>query len=216
MSFCLAYEPQNLNNFDSLLFPLDKIKNVINKVSITIGKIAVDVFGFEINDCLDAFQNENDSLDVNQLTPISCIVTEKIEDTTSSFDIVVPQSEINVLNIRKKMLEDSFMASFDAEKKGLDVFLPTFEQLECYVQRLDFKGCFVDVSTTEELIDFNLTFDGDLFVSIAKAIGATDSNEVMFSISRKKRKIIISQMDVDELISKIKDVQKIIQQETQI
>ena len=143
-------------------------------------------------------------------------VTEKIEDTTSSFEIVVPQSEINVLNIRKKMLEDSFAASFDAEKKGLDVFLPTFEQLECYVQRLDFKGCFVDVSTTEELIDFNLTFDGDLFVSIAKAIGATDSNEVMFSISRKKRKIIISQLDVDELISKIKDVQKIIQQETQI
>lgn len=212
MSSCLVYESQSLINLDTLSTSLDKIKNVINKASVTIGKIVVDVFGFTVNNYLDAFQSKNDTLEVNKLIPTSCDITEKIKNTTSPFDLVIPQSEVNAFSNRQKMLDDSFEAAFNDEKADYEMFFPTFEQLKASVRKLDFKGCFVDVSRSRERVNFNLSFNGGLFVSLAKTVDSTESNDVMFSISRNKRKIIISQMDVDELIEKIKDVQEIIKE----
>jgi hypothetical protein len=208
----LVYVPQSLINLDSLSTSLDKIKNVINKVSVTIGKIVVEVFGFTINDHLEAFQSKNDALDVNKLIPTSCNITEKIKNTALPFDLVFPQSEVNALSNRQKMLDDSFWKSFNAKEDDSKIFFPTFEKLKASVQKLDFKGCFVDVSRCRERVNFHLTFNGDLFVSLAKTIDSIESNDVMFSISRKKRKIIISQMNIDELIEKIKEVQEIIEE----
>ena len=193
MDSCYVY---NSCLFDDDLFQsisLDRIKDAFKTVRIKIGDFFVDVLD-------DAS---------SKLNVASLDIEEKIENGECSFGLALPQSEINIIKHRQEMLDQSFSECFDDANNDRNVFSPVYEQLKGFVQSLDFEDCIVNASRKRERVDFNLFFDGGLFVSVAQNINSDENDDVMFSVSRNKKKIIISKMDIHELMEKIKIVQKI-------
>ena len=211
MDSCYVY---NSCLFDDDLFQsisLDRIKDAFKTVRIKIGDFFVDVFGFEIRKEENVLQDDVDVLDdaSSKLNVASLDIEEKIENGECSFGLALPQSEINIIKHRQEMLDQSFSECFDDANNDRNVFSPVYEQLKGFVQSLDFEDCIVNASRKRERVDFNLFFDGGLFVSVAQNINSDENDDVMFSVSRNKKKIIISKMDIHELMEKIKIVQKI-------
>lgn len=101
-------------------------------------------------------------------------------------------------------LYESFSESYKTGKyikKFKDVYLKMVED----ISTLAFTDCFVDLSNKRNRVDFNLSFDNDINISVARS---TDSNDDidMFSISRNKKTIVISTMKHKELIEKLKEI----------
>ena len=211
MESCLAYEQClfDCNEFQNKLFR--RSRKPVDSMHVKNGKLEIYVYGFETNKEVDVFERTVDVLSgiSSELTPFfDHDVDEIAENKSECFSHVISQLEINTIRHRR-MLEESFLESLSEKTCDKECFTSVFEQLGNRIQKLDFKGCFVDVSQVRNRINFNLVFDGGLFISIAKTIDSIDSDEVMFSISRNKKKIIISQMNVDDLMEKISEVQKI-------
>lgn len=101
-------------------------------------------------------------------------------------------------------LYESFSESYKTEKyikKFEDTYLKIVED----ISTLAFKDCFVDLSNKRNRVTFHLSFDNNINISIARS---TDSNDDMdmFSVSRNKKKIVISTMKHNELIKKLKEI----------
>lgn len=105
---------------------------------------------------------------------------------------------------QKFKLYESFSESYKTGKyikKFKDTFLKMVED----ISTLAFTDCFVNLSNKRNRVDFNLSFDSNMFISVARS---TDSNDDMdmFSVSRNKKKIVISIMKHNELIKKLKEI----------
>lgn len=112
------------------------------------------------------------------------------------------------VSVTRLMLKKSFEESFKIINAD-DSFVTVFDKMAESIQTLNFKDCFVDVSQKRRRVDFNLAFDNDIFVSIARNVDLVDSDEVMFAISHKKENIVIDQMNLHRLINKIKELPEI-------
>lgn len=101
-------------------------------------------------------------------------------------------------------LYESFSESYKTGKY-IKKFEDTFLKMVKDISTLAFTGCFVDLSNEMNIVDFNLMFDDNISISVARS---TDSNDDidMFSISRNKKKIVISTMKHNELIEKLKEI----------
>lgn len=101
-------------------------------------------------------------------------------------------------------LYESFSESYKTGKY-IKKFEDTYLKMVKDISTLAFTGCFVDLSNKMNIVDFNLMFDDNINISVARS---TDSNDDMdmFSISRNKKKIIISIMKHNELIKKLKEI----------
>lgn len=211
MDSSFVYAPRFFDDDFFRSIPLDSIKDAFNTIRIKIGDFFVEVLGFETRKEEDVLQDDVDVLDnTSSRLNVACFdIEKKIENGEYSFGIALPQSEINIIKHRQEMLDQSFSECFDETNDDRDVFSPVYEQLKFFIQTLDFEDCVVNASRKRERVDFNLFFDGGLFVSIAQDINSDENDDVMFSISRNKKKIIISRMNIHELMEKIKIVQKI-------
>lgn len=101
-------------------------------------------------------------------------------------------------------LYESFSESYKTGKyikKFEDTYLKMVED----ISTLAFKDCFVDLSNKRNRVDFNLSFDNNINISVARS---TDSNDDidMFSVSRNNETIVISTMKHNELIKKLKEI----------
>ena len=101
-------------------------------------------------------------------------------------------------------LYESFSESYKTGKyikKFKDIYLKMVKG----ISTLAFTDCFVDLSNKRNRVDFNLSFDNNINISVARS---TDSNDDMdmFSVSRNKETIVISTMKHNELIKKLKEI----------
>lgn len=99
-------------------------------------------------------------------------------------------------------LNSSFLSHFDENMSDMYKFFPTYEQIRNAVCNLDIKDQYVDISRRQKFVDFNLYLDDDITVSITKYISNHDDN-VMFTISRHGRTLVVNQMPLFDLINEI-------------
>lgn len=102
-------------------------------------------------------------------------------------------------------LRESFYANFDENQADLSRYNSLFKILANELSYLSIKYAFVDVSRREDMIDFNMNLDEDIFLSVAKKL-EEQSDEVMFTIARNRKTLVIDEMPIKELIMKVSDV----------
>ena len=99
---------------------------------------------------------------------------------------------------------EKLTASFDENfigKDGKEQFQPLFDWMVNYVSQLEFQDCFVDIA--RDRIDMNI-FRNGLSVTISQVIEPDERDIVMYSVSHNNVTLIISMMEINELIESIK------------
>ena len=104
-------------------------------------------------------------------------------------------------------LFNSFEQNFDVISTDKEHFMPVFNCLAESLCVLDIKDVFVDVGRKQDIIDFNLTLENGLFLSVAKNVFTT-SDDVMFAISRNQKTLVIDELPLKELLKKLKEIFK--------
>ena len=102
-------------------------------------------------------------------------------------------------------LFNSFEQNFDVNSTDKEHFMPVFECLADALCVLEIKDIFVDVSRKQDLIDFNLTLENGLFLSVAKNV-FQKSDDVMFAIARNSKTLVIDEMPLAELMKKLNEI----------
>lgn len=109
-------------------------------------------------------------------------------------------------NPREK-LDKSFEESFSTGQYS-DCFKALYDRMAPSIAELGFDEAFVECSNRRGRLDFNLFYTSGLFISVARPVESND-NVDFFSISRNKKKIIISQLDHVELIERLKEAERV-------
>ena len=102
-------------------------------------------------------------------------------------------------------LFNSFEQNFDVNSTDKEHFMTVFECLADALCVLEIKDIFVDVSRKQDLIDFNLTLENGLFLSVAKNV-FQKSDDVMFAIARNSKTLVIDKMPLSELMKKLNEI----------
>ena len=102
-------------------------------------------------------------------------------------------------------LFNSFEQNFDVYSTDKEHFMPVFECLANALCVLEIKDIFVDVSRKQDLIDFNLTLENGLFLSVAENV-FQKSDDVMFAIARNSKTLVIDEMPLAELMKKLNEI----------
>lgn len=107
--------------------------------------------------------------------------------------------------VSARKLQDSFYENFDDNQDDIDRFLPMFKAMSRELSRLPIEEVFVDVSRKKGMIDFNLSMQEGVFLSVAKTLDETSDN-VMFSIARNHNTLVIDEMPLRGLMKKVVNV----------
>lgn len=102
-------------------------------------------------------------------------------------------------------LRESFYANFEDGQQDFDRFAPLFKTMAKELSALKIDYSFVDVSRKKGMIDFNLNIEEGIFLSVAKQI-EEPSNDVMFTIARNHKTLVIDEMPLHELMGKVNNV----------
>lgn len=102
-------------------------------------------------------------------------------------------------------LNKSFNENFKNSKQPIERFKPLFTKIADELKQLNATDVFVDVSFKKNIIDFNLSFEEGLFLSVASGVdNATD--EVMFSVARNHKTLVIDTIQLKEVVQKAIDI----------
>lgn len=190
MSYSIAYNLNSVVQMDlSRLHKLTFDKS--NEVFIKVGNFVTKVFGATSSRL--SYQNGN-------------FISNSI--TNSNQDVFIDKREKEIFFARMK-LDKSFEKTLK-KVNSREFYKETYQEMARTIQLLNFEDCFVDISQTRKLVEFNLSFKNDLFVSIAKNLNDVESDEVMFAISHEQQNIVIDQMNLKTLIEKIVKSQEIV------
>ncbi len=200
---------------------LDSLKNLYEEPNCPVGhKIRVNALAlFLVVTSIDA---QTDEMEKFQASIINTPTIEKIVDSDyfsnslmPSIDVTINQTVYKVLvseNLRpwqrretKRKLYNSFYDNFDEIQTDIDHFLPLFKEMTKELSRLQIMEVFVDVSRNNNMIDFNLNLQEDIFLSVAKMVEEKSMN-VMFSIARNHKTLVIDEMPLPDLIQKVVNV----------
>lgn len=102
-----------------------------------------------------------------------------------------------------RLFEESFSTGHTAT-----VFKELYDQMAPSIAELGFDDAFVDCSNRRGRLDFNLFYTSGLFISVARPVDSNDDVD-FFSISRNKKKIVISQMEHVALIERLKEAEQV-------
>lgn len=108
---------------------------------------------------------------------------------------------------QREKLDRSFEESFSTGQYG-DGFKELYERMAPFIAELGFDEAIVDCSNRIGMLDFNLFYKSGLFISVARPVDSNDEVD-FFSISRNKKKIIISQLEHVALIERLKEVERV-------
>lgn len=201
----------------------DSLDNLYSAPVSTIGhKIRVTALAlFLVVTSIDAQADDMGKFQVKRIDNSPLI--EKIEkgffsnSFLSDSDITVSINQIgftvlvreNPLPWQRKVsarkLQDSFYENFDDNQDDIDRFLPMFKAMSRELSRLPIEEVFVDVSRKKGMIDFNLSMQEGVFLSVAKTLDETSDN-VMFSIARNHNTLVIDEMPLRGLMKKVVNV----------
>lgn len=101
-----------------------------------------------------------------------------------------------------KHLDNTFESQFKASDTDREVFRVAYDKLADVVANWGVLDSFVDVSRSRRVIDFNLVLAHDIFVSVATLLD-DDKEDVMFSIARNGRTLVIDKLPLAMLNDKI-------------
>ncbi len=102
-------------------------------------------------------------------------------------------------------LNKSFNENFKNNKQPIERFKPLFTKMADELKELNVVDVFVDVSFKKNIIDFNLTLEEGLFLSVASSVDNT-TDEVMFSVTRNHKTLVIDTMPLKETVHKAIDI----------
>ncbi len=106
-----------------------------------------------------------------------------------------------------KKLYDSFWANFDGiMNDNSERFFTVFQNMAHQLCKLQIKDVFVDVGIRKSLIDFNLLLEDGLFLSVARHL-YEETDDVMFTIDRNERTLVIDVMPLKELMDKVLQIE---------
>lgn len=108
---------------------------------------------------------------------------------------------------RMDKLRESFYANFDEKQSDIDRFAPMFKEMANKLSVLKIDYSFVDVSRKKSMIDFNLNLEEGIFLSVAKSIEES-SEDVMFTIARNQKILVIDEMPLSDLVGRVVNVTK--------
>ncbi len=108
---------------------------------------------------------------------------------------------------QREKLDRSFEESFSTGKYG-DCFKDLYDRMAPAIAELGFDEAFVNCSNRHGMLDFNLFYKSGLFISVARPVDSKDEVD-FFSISRNKKKIIISQLEHAALIERLKETEQV-------
>ena len=102
-------------------------------------------------------------------------------------------------------LYESFYENFEDYQDDIEHFQPLFIKMSNELKRLKISETFVDVSRKKNMIDFNLNLEEGLFLSVASSVDNT-TDEVMFSVARNHKTLVIDMMPLKEVVDKAVEV----------
>ena len=108
---------------------------------------------------------------------------------------------------QREKLDRAFEESFSTGKYG-DCFKELYDRMAPSIAELGFDEAFIECSNSRDRLDFNLFYKSGLFISVARPVDSNDDVD-FFSISRNKKKIVISQLEHVALIERLKEVELI-------
>lgn len=106
---------------------------------------------------------------------------------------------------RREKLDRSFEESFSTGKYG-DCFKGLYDRMAPLIAELGFDEAFVNCSNSRGRLDFNLFYKSGLFISVARPVDSKDEVD-FYSISRNKKKIVISQSEHVALFERLKEAE---------
>ena len=106
---------------------------------------------------------------------------------------------------QREKLDRSFEESFSGVKYG-DCFKDLYSRMAPSIAELGFDEAIVNCSNSRGRLDFNLFYRSGLFISVARPLDSNDDVD-FFSISRNKKKNVISQLEHVALIERLKEVE---------
>lgn len=108
---------------------------------------------------------------------------------------------------QREKLDKSFGESFSTGQYG-DCFKELYDRMAPSIAELGFDEAFVECSNSSGMLDFNLGYKSGLFISVARPVDSNDDVD-FFSISRNKKKIVISQSEHAALIERLKEAEQV-------
>lgn len=102
-------------------------------------------------------------------------------------------------------LNKSFNENFKNSKQPIEHFKPLFTKMADELKQLNVVDVFVDVSFKKNIIDFNLSLEEGLLLSVASSVDNT-TDEVMFSVARNHKTLVIDIMPLKELVHKVNGI----------
>lgn len=121
---------------------------------------------------------------------------------SSDMQSAISIDQILKYNVQMINLRASFESHFKESDADREVFKLVFDELASIVVQWGIQDSYVDVSRTRMLVDFNLALAHNLFVSVAKE-PTKESHEVMFTIARNGRTLVIDKMQLNELNARV-------------
>lgn len=125
-----------------------------------------------------------------------------IDETNSSLCMLIS----NDASTHYQILLDSFKSHF--VQQGDENFCQySFDKLAKALSNLQFKKAFVDVNAKSRRIDFYLNLGHKMLLTVSQVPKDVDDETVMFSIEQNHETIVMDQIQLHELISKIQQIQ---------
>ena len=125
-----------------------------------------------------------------------------IDETNSSLYMLIS----NDASTHYQILLDSFKSHF-AQQGDEDFYQYSFDKLAKALSTLQFKKAFVDVNAISRRIDFYLNLGHKMLLTVSQVPKDVDDEIVMFSIEQNHETIVMDQIQLHELISKIQQIQ---------
>lgn len=142
-------------------------------------------------------------------------IQDNSEETTDNYNDTLEQE---IVNVKMQPTEDqlqhqetfvslfkSFSENFDNGQQDIGEFMPMFKTMAGPLSQLTIKDAFVDVNRKKGMIDFNLYLEKGIFLSVAKCI-AEMSDDVMFTIARNHKTLVIGEMPLSELMHNVSEI----------
>ena len=106
-----------------------------------------------------------------------------------------------------KSLKDSFEKNFIDKDEDVGVWKSLFDEIVEKLEPVEIEHGYVDIGFKKKIIDFNLCLNDKWFMSIAKTLD-DESEEVMFTIDKDGKTLVIGWSSIDDVLSKYNELKR--------
>ena len=118
------------------------------------------------------------------------------------------RSVLKVINVAGKIRQDEvfmrFSSSFEENNMSeveREFYTPLFKQMADKLKALPVESEHVTIGRQDGTVTFYLYLGKNLLLTVSKAVSQLATDDVMFSVSLKKKVMVVDRLPVDELIT---------------